>query len=389
MHDNGYNVSCLFNAYSEVKFGNAITSNYDGFKNILADSGGLQVITLGKEITSEVKDQIYKTQAEFSTTAMSFDEIPVVTKSSSGSKRNDNSSRTFVHSMLEPCAIKSGKNLNEQIEAFKKYGSSSKPMLIAQGNDRHSIAKWVDIVYNTVDKENRRYIHGIAFAFSSIGTGVLEALEVCAAYGLIPYNEIKRNIHLLGVGAIKKLVPFIECFRSGFFPADTMLSFDSTSHSQGVVMGFYQREDMEIVRVGKYPNKTNFDYLTKVYNKIKEHCDVDVGFDEFYDFVIRNITTTKHLKEAEGDLAVMANLLYPFSTFIQVQHMIDAITDCHASFDNYAKYMSKKNFRAIQSLRLLKDVKDNNDFEKWFSKYARYTQSDRIKSDKQEVITLF
>lgn len=388
MRDDGTVISALFNAYTEAKFGPRLQEHYRAFNNVFADSGGLQVVTLGKQIDDSLKNDIYGIQGQYSSVAMSFDEIPVRTTKEGGSKRGDNSSRLFDYDMIEPCAKKSGQNLDQQIEAFKAMGSGSKPMLIAQGNCRHTIAQWVDIVYKEVKPENRKHIHGIAFAFSSLGPGMLEAVETCAAYGLIEHEDIKKNIHLLGVGALKKLVPYIECFKSGFFDPDTNLSIDSTSHSQSVVMGFFQDEDLVVRRIGKYPNAFNRRYLQKVYDAVEGITDTGTTFETFYDYAIRNISTSKHLKE-EHEASMMANLLYPVSTFLQANNLVKAIRDCHDNEGAYGKYLNKKLTDRLGPVTLLSEVRTNQQMEQWFSRYAKYVQSERIKNNKVPTITLF
>ena len=68
-------VATLFNAYTESSFTDRIAAlNNMGAAKLYADSGGLQIVTAGKKITPEIKQQIYKTQtaADY---AMCFDEI--------------------------------------------------------------------------------------------------------------------------------------------------------------------------------------------------------------------------------------------------------------------------------------------------------------------------
>jgi len=51
----------------------------DSLYNIHADSGGLQAITLGKKIDSNLKTQVYNIQSQYADIGMSFDEIPITT----------------------------------------------------------------------------------------------------------------------------------------------------------------------------------------------------------------------------------------------------------------------------------------------------------------------
>ena len=56
--------SALYNAYQESSFGKRFQPYSGSIKNIHADSGGLQIVTLGKTITDELKDKIYENQAK-------------------------------------------------------------------------------------------------------------------------------------------------------------------------------------------------------------------------------------------------------------------------------------------------------------------------------------
>lgn len=387
-----YAVSYLFNAYSEVKEGIVLHDSYSGsgaFKDVYSDSGGLQMITLGVAIDDAAKDTIYSVQGKHSTVAMSFDEIPVITPNGR-SAINDNSERLYVCDMMEAKAIKSGQNLDKQIEAFKATGTMCKPMLIAQGNCRHTIAQWVDIVYNTVKPENREFIHGIAFAFSSLGNGMLESVEVCAAFGLIPYDRLKKNIHLLGVGSIKKLVPFIECFRSGYIPADVNMSFDSTSFSQAILMGRFTNEKLKTIPL----NKTYRSVLRVVYDEISPYLDTDVSYSEFEQYTLKNIRTSEHLSEEHRcvDLSLM---LRPVACMVQVKYFMDAIRKCYDDPERYADYISPKLIPQIEVIKLLAEAKDVSGIESWFDTYSKYVESDRIRrvqsleQHSEETITLF
>src|SRR5690625_3636202 len=106
-------------------------------------------------------------------------------------------------------------------------------------------------------------------------------------------------------------------------------------------MGFFQGPDLKVRRIGKYPNSFNREYLKLVYDTILDYHTTNIGFEEFYDYSIKNISTSTHLKE-ETDLNILANLLYPVSCFLQARHLIDAIRDCYNNPESYSKYLNKK-----------------------------------------------
>ena len=125
--------SMLFNAYKEKSLGERLYSRYKkSCKNIYSDSGGLQMITLGENITQEKKRMVYDVQAKNSTIAFQFDEIPVVVEGEK-SEKLDVQNRFFDESFLEEKARHSGRNLKEQIDYFREIGSETKPFLILQG----------------------------------------------------------------------------------------------------------------------------------------------------------------------------------------------------------------------------------------------------------------
>src|SRR6185369_3616961 len=68
--------SLLYNAYCEKHFGPAFKKYYkDWIYSIHADSGGLQMVTLGVQNTPKLRQEVYENQALSSDVAMSFDEI--------------------------------------------------------------------------------------------------------------------------------------------------------------------------------------------------------------------------------------------------------------------------------------------------------------------------
>ena len=74
-----HKISLLYNAFTEKRTGPRLKEHYaKHLHTIHADSGGLQMITLGKTITDELKEDVYANQALNSDVAMCFDLIPVV-----------------------------------------------------------------------------------------------------------------------------------------------------------------------------------------------------------------------------------------------------------------------------------------------------------------------
>ena len=70
-------ISILFNAFTEKNYLERIlTSGKFGFDRVYADSGGLQMVTLGLTANHEAKQEVYAIQSQ-TDLAMCFDEIPI------------------------------------------------------------------------------------------------------------------------------------------------------------------------------------------------------------------------------------------------------------------------------------------------------------------------
>lgn len=76
---NNHSFGYLFNGYVEAGEGEILSKiiSPSSVSSVHADSGGLQVISRGFQITEEMKRSVYEVQAKYSNVAMSFDEIPV------------------------------------------------------------------------------------------------------------------------------------------------------------------------------------------------------------------------------------------------------------------------------------------------------------------------
>jgi|APSaa5957512535_1039671.scaffolds.fasta_scaffold01149_23 hypothetical protein len=282
-----HHVSILYNSFAEKNQGplfEEVFKNQD--QRIYADSGGLQMITLGKEIDAEAKKSIYQNQADFSDFAMSFDEIPVVTTGKSGI--GDVSNRFFDRAGIESKARQTGRNLKDQIAYFDAQNTKSKPMLILQGNSLESTQLWLDCVCDELGSENFHMISGVASALSSMGSGTLEDFERAFIVNHLKYPEgiNYKHMHLLGIGSLTKLVPIVLLARDN----DMMISYDSTKITGNFQRGcYYYKGDFRYTRVGNTGSKKfdkfyddivqNLDELS--LNTMKENFDYDIFFKKF------------------------------------------------------------------------------------------------------------
>jgi hypothetical protein len=145
-------VSPLFNAYTEelkVKEINVLSRM--GFERLYADSGGLQILTVGSEITPQTKNDIYKVQtnADF---AFCFDEIPLKTQGERGrNERSNASNKMFDPADCGPLGEQTGKNVKEQVELFQKLGAKTKVILICHGNEVDDFLRYYDSIASKLE----------------------------------------------------------------------------------------------------------------------------------------------------------------------------------------------------------------------------------------------
>jgi hypothetical protein len=228
-------ISTLFNAFTEkIKVKEIQELNRMGFPLLYADSGGLQILTVGSEITPQIKDQIYRVQtnADF---AFCFDEIPLKTVGErSRNERSNVFNKVFDAEACGPCGEKTAQNIKEQVELFQKLGAKTKVILICHGNTLDDFLRYYDSIVSKLEDHDYQNIGGIAIAKTGAGNQTREAIELVRVAKKISRNchpAVKAQMHMLGVGAISKLRPLMYLVRSGYLTEYPVISYDSSSHT--------------------------------------------------------------------------------------------------------------------------------------------------------------
>lgn len=281
--------SVLYNAYTETKFAEYYSENDMGFKNLYADSGGLQVITQGKSLTDEIKQKVYQVQ-DASDISFCFDEIPVEKKCSlavagGASERSNVSSKHFDYSRFKDCAKKTAENVLIQLNTLE----SSSVSYIVQGNTIKDMVEWFDIGASVLGVENIKKLKGIALADTCMGNGTLESCDMMITAKIIfdKYPDLHKQIHLLGIGSVARLLPLFMMLKSGLIDPETVISFDSSTNAMSFIMG-----KVGFIESGKRPKhdvflvsyKQFFEFMKPVFS---QYCD-DYNTDELAQFLLDN-----------------------------------------------------------------------------------------------------
>jgi len=371
LKDSPYNISLLFNALTEKGKApglNRKTRFTESFR-IHADSGGLQITTLNLPI-NEVKQkhkEIYETQAKWSDIAMSFDEMAVRQMSSDEkSILTVASSRLFVNELGKQMAHNTAKNIKEQIAAFEKHETDSKIMLICQGNDRDSYKVYAETIWSDLTDYERSKIYGIAPSSASIGNGQLEIAEMLYSMGELELpDDVKKNIHLLGVGSAAQLGPIL--YSPDYFKFVEHLSFDSTSAARrygldGFTFNTYRLSKDSPEGVYKAEYKKIIDYYKKYFNMVDgfDPEDIDTFIESATYFSSKNTDKiwTYRNKDNEMDWT-LSDLLLFFVTAKYVEEMMEIIESEEGrkkpiykdirSYDDFNRY--KREFRLYYKLK--------------------------------------
>jgi len=381
-----YLVSCLFNGFTESSLGPTFSAHYNkSFHNIFVDSGGLQVVTVGKTVTPEIKESVYTIQALHGSVGMCFDEIPVkILNSDSGKKSQNRTSLTNKVYVTDDAIAKAkltGQNVNNQLRKYKELNSDCKAMLIVQGNCAQDYVDWVHAAYEEIDEELRPSIHGLALANSSLGIGIRESVEMCSAFGKIDIEHLKHNIHFLGMGSFRRMIPIMELCRSGYFPDTTNISFDSSSHSSKMMMGTFTDKNNKQIDIGKKWSIKNEQVFGDIYDDIIKYFKTDIDKETYVKHIVTNISDGKNLRSSQSFESI-AELTYFVYCMHCVNNFMNAIMDCMQDPNNYYKILDTRKSdigNMLKVLLSLSTVKNNSDMDAWISGYSKFLPSKRIK----------
>lgn len=363
--------SFLYNAFIEKEFGEFFRDVYrgKGVNQIYADSGGLQMITLGKTITPQLKQDVYTNQGNYSDCAMSFDEIPVSLKSERSS-RSDTSSKYFDRTKFEWCARESGKNIRDQIETFIKMGSQARPFFIAQGNDLDSYVRWTELALEEIPKELHEFIGGVALGAVALGTGTLEDCKRAFYYTQLPLSKTTHHFHLLGVGSVSRLLPVIAMQHHDVYQ-NTLVSYDSTTHTSGVQMGRYYGPDFQWITPGRLFRDDEGHYQTEnggqgaadysfINADVRKYVKDYIVDDDFF-MEAMNIPVRAYQKLHNGDFLppLEAFSAYFVGSTMNFMRHVEAVSN---DFTQAHGLVSEMTYSAIEAMR---SIKTRQDFEYW------------------------
>lgn len=372
--------SMLFNAYVEPSFGRNIDKFYkDSIYHTHSDSGGLQVITRGSKITPEIKQQVYSIQGQYSDIGMSFDEIPILTPEE-GSGIGKTGNRLFDSSNLDFYINESIKNFKIQSEYFKDHNTTCKPMLIIHGNCYDTFMYWYKRCMDEI--KNRDDIGGISISAASHGNGFNEEVE--RAFVMREISKEFNKFHLLGVGSIKRLIPYLYFLRGS---DNIHLSYDSTSHTMGTGMGRFYSQSKTYNLTRNYNHQ--YDHLWKIIND--DLIKLDISKLEFFNILNSDSSYFYRDNDKKKDVDSSKHfdyykVIFAFF-FISVQNFMRDVRRISDSSDQLSKMSD--NCGISKEVRYLKTIRDFGDLNEYLSIHNKTSKIKNNSSNENDTLENF
>jgi len=385
-------MSALFNAYTEDRMAEQLNGFNLNLRDLYTggmyvDSGGLQVLTQGKTIDEEMRKKIYKTQASYGDFAMSFDVIP---------SEFVNGEKIYFPERVADAGTQAGKNLIEQIKAFKEYNTSCKIMPIIQGLGESDMDLYANNMFSQLSKDELDYITSVAFGGGTSGFEFLN--RMMNAHHSKILSQKMNHVHLLGITGFSRLLPPIIAAMNGILPDVNRISFDSTTISKTYVLGMVWPEVEDVISgnvkagastsLGKIRNDTVEAHYEKMWNWWKKNPNNI--FDSVEDLLEHSVynskgfTTgyqqTENLSLEDGIKTIAQKHVFVYYNTYNFINILKGYIKGEVPLSN----LLGKNQKGIFLFEQLESITDVNDYNDWFIDVKKHIKIDvpSVGSDK-------
>ena len=374
---NNHQFSLLYNGFTEKNFGKKLQKYRPAVKNIHADSGGLQIVTRGLQNTPETRNKVYENQAAWADIGMAFDEIPVKSTSASGVSSKIDTKRRYVDmENFETYARQTGKNVKDQILKFDSVKSNCRPFVIIQGSGQDTYQQWTEYMLDEIPKELHHRIGGVAMGSAALGMGPLEDVKRAFYVNAVPFEK-PFHLHVLGVGALKRILPYLLFSQSGLYK-DIEISYDSTTHSMSLDNGLFYFSHCKKGTPGDYGGSSvkmgrpYSNIYRTVTNEINSVCGTDYSPEEYHKLM--NISVGEYLEKGGKFIDIMRARLSFILT--NVHNFTMDVSNLMNSKEEFLRFCRDKNCENEYST--LFDVKTTEDFIYWEKHVGKFMDSSPV-----------
>lgn len=388
-------LSALYNGFTEEKF----IAPMARLENLhmhtwYADSGGLQIVTAGREVTPELMSDIYRvqSQAEY---AMCFDVIPLETLPSEKTSRNERTNtanKKFNRSLLRQSALATGQNIKAQTTYFRDHGAKTKVIIIVQGNTADDMVEFYETIMSCLSDEDLLNIGGIAVADTCMGNDVAESIDMLIAahrIAKIAPENVKGHLHMLGVGSLDRMRPALYLSKSGFLDSYKRISYDSSTHTSAHMYG-WMKLDGKVVRQGEFRSTLLEGHARNVYRTFEPILGQMYDEDEYLNKIFFAPDGTWHYSERRDSALASddANRIVATCSlkWMYILYMIENFgVRLH---DIYSDTPNAFNRPDAHGLFFLRNVKDDQDMKHWLSNTRTTWGSKRIRVDTEPALDI-
>lgn len=383
-------VSTLFNAYTEK-------NHVDEFKrlenlgsaSVYADSGGLQIVTAGKKITDDIKNQIYATQT-YADYAMCFDVIPLssISLTRTRNERSNVGNKIFHSVNHQQSAFATGDNVKSQASFFRQVGAKTKVIIIVQGNDVDDMVEYFKNITTRLDDADYENIGGLAIADTCMGNGELESIKMLIAAKKISeicHPNIKKHLHVLGVGSIYRMRPILYLLKSGYLSAFERVSYDSSSHTSTFQYGLL-KVNGTCTSIGETKTPKVDKHFRNVYTLFNDTFSQYVTEDKFISNIFDDAEDWKYstiknrvIETSDPDIIIPSLLCNAAHTYFQIHNFITNLDK--VMLDEYNDGKSKGSWAKVMRINALLDVKDQTGMDDWMEKLGSGVKTKSIVRD--------
>ena len=376
---NNHQFSLLYNGFTEKNFGKKLQKFRPVIKNIHADSGGLQIITRGLPNTPETRNKVYENQATYADIGMSFDEIPVKATSTTGVSSKIDTKRRYVDTEnFASYARQTGKNIKDQILKFDSMNSACRPFAILQGSGADTYRQWGECMLDEIPEELRERIGGVAMGSAALGMGPLEDVKRAFYVNSVPF-ERPFHLHVLGVGALKRILPYLLFSQTGLYDG-IEISYDSTTHSMSLDNGLFYFSHSKKNTPGDYGGssvkmgRTYSNIYRTVTEEINNVCGTSYEPEQYHKLM--NISVGEFLeKGGEFNEIMKARLSFILTN---VHNFTMDVSNLMNSKEEFLRFCRDKGIE--NEYATLFDVKNTDDFLYWEKHVGKFMDSEPVNS---------
>jgi hypothetical protein len=323
--------------------------------------------------------------------AMCFDVIPLssVSLTRTRNERSNVGNKIFHSEQHQQAAFATGDNIKSQASFFRTVGAKTKVVIIVQGNDVQDMVDYFKNITTRLDDADYENIGGLAIADTCMGNGELESIKMLIAakeISKICHPNIKKHLHVLGVGSIYRMRPILYLLKSGYLNAFERVSYDSSSHTSTFQYGLL-KVDGTCKSIGSYKKPEVDNHFRNVYTLFNDTFSQYVTEDKFIDNIFGDgksdwkYSTIKNrvVETSDPDVIIPSLLCNAAHTYFQIHNFITNLDQ--VMLDEFGIQRTKGDWKKLMRINQLLAVKNDDDMSSWFAQNSGGIKTKGIKRD--------